>query len=269
MSRDVGRRFCVWEPYWRIDRVIHIGLTSPVDSRSWKIRLPGDPPKTPRTVASFSVADLDQVVFDKVKNWGESIFATPKEGDYQLSFRMLPVKVDPKKKHYRADCHLWPMGTFLQVNGKPIHISQRKQQQHNPNLWKGMSYPLEMASLLSNPKCTNQIDIGCYDNEQYIFCLAVCQYQTPATLTKQSLSMDNQHFQRLSMEESIQKAMQLINQQMIVVDGDDDGGTADLGKFVFSLTCPISKLPMTTPVRGRNCKHWQVSVGGYFVLPCL
>jgi hypothetical protein len=256
MSNDMGRRFAMWEPYWKLShQMASIGLTVPIDRVVWKHNPGAAPPETIKTASSFILKGLKEPLFQKIR-WGKDPVA-PRNGEYRLILRMLPVKIDTKKK--RADCHLWPKGTYLTLNGKLQRLHQRKQPSHDLNLWNGMCKYLDMGSIITNPGGTNRIDICCYDSEQYIYCLIICKYQAAGTLTEDLLKRDNYHLQRLSLKESEEKAMQLIKQQMIVLDDDvdDDSGT-DLGNFVFSLVCPMSKLPMTNPVRGTKCKHWQV-----------
>ena len=270
MSRDQGRRFSMWEPYWKIAKVVHIGLTVPIDKLIPKKNYPRikkTPDEFPKMAASFLISSLKPEILQLFHNncpWGQEQ-GEPKDGEYRLLFRMLPLKINEAKKK-RADCHLWPKGTFFAVNGYPIRLWQRKQQSHDPRLWKGMSRHLDMGQVLLNPAANNRIDICFHDTEQYIFSLAVCQYQAPLTLTKHLLSSDNniEFLQRLSYEESMKKAMRLINEQTVVLEDDDeDVLAASDKKFVFSLVCPLSKVPMKTPVRGKHCKHWQV---GFFHL---
>jgi hypothetical protein len=39
---------------------------------------------------------------------------------------------------------------------------------------------------------------------------------------------------------------------------NEDNLEAETGKFIFALTCPISRKAIVTPVRGRDCTHFQV-----------
>jgi hypothetical protein len=66
--------------------------------------------------------------------------------------------------------------------------------------------------------------------------------------------------ERLSLEAAMDKAVGFTIEQMLVVDSDEDEEEEELGKFIFSLLCPLTGSPMKFPVRGRNCKHWQVSL---------
>jgi hypothetical protein len=48
---------------------------------------------------------------------------------------MLPIDSMAMKKDL-ADTHLWPKGTFVEINGKPVNLVQRRQQSHDPRQWK-------------------------------------------------------------------------------------------------------------------------------------
>jgi hypothetical protein len=172
----------------------------------------------------------------------------------------------------RADCHLWPKGTFVTVDGIAHGLTQRHQQSHDLKKWLGMCKHFDMGSVIQFPLLkSTEINICCLDTDQYYFSLALCQYRSPDFLVRklhglkpECDSPPREHsLQRLSLEESLQKAKQLINQpNMVVLDDDDDDQSAGqgVGKFVFSLIDPLSKVPMTTPVRGKKCKHWQVRI---------
>jgi len=53
----------------------------------------------------------------------------------------------------------------------------------------------------------------------------------------------------------------LANQTVSIDDSDSDGGngrnSSGTSSLTFSLLCPMSKVAIDTPVRGRNCKHLQ------------
>jgi hypothetical protein len=120
-----------------------------------------------------------------------------------------------------------------------------------------------MGSVIKFPLQMNKVEICCHDSDQYFFTLALCQYKSPKTLIKELLVPESYQLQRLSMQESMEKANKLIGNTTVIFDDDDEGGSEDAngskddGKFVFSLVDPFSMIPMTTPVRGKKCKHWQ------------
>lgn len=69
-------------------------------------------------------------------------------GDRRLLVRTLPLERSAKDVKGRADCHIWPIGTFLSLKRGGTervlspHIVQRIQQCHAPSEWKGMSRPV-------------------------------------------------------------------------------------------------------------------------------
>ena len=75
---------------------------------------------------------------------------------------MLPLKRTDKDKK-RSDTHQWPIGTFLQLSrGAEEHvllIAQRRQQNHDPKLWKGPCYPLDMTRILPDARSPFSIKI--------------------------------------------------------------------------------------------------------------
>jgi hypothetical protein len=269
--REVGARFASSEPYWYVAKSIAAGMTSPTDSTLWT-PMSGNNPKTlPKTVASCSISfeTLPNKIVNNLKNWGKAV-EEPENGEYRLLLRMLPVKKKTKAMK-RADCHLWPKGTFVTIDGVAHALTQRHQQSHDHNKWLGMCKHFDMGSVVKFKRLKpTEVNICCLDTDQYYFSLALCQYRSPDFLVRklQGLkpecnSPPREHsLKRLSLQESLHKAKQLMNQHMVVLDDDDDDQTAGqgVGKFVFSLIDPLSKVPMTTPVRGKKCKHWQVRI---------
>jgi len=70
-----------------------------------------------------------------VKSWGfESLGKTDNDTN-RLICRMLPLDSKAMKTDF-ADTHLWPKGTYMEVNGKPVVLQQRRQQSHDPSQWK-------------------------------------------------------------------------------------------------------------------------------------
>ena len=259
MVKEAALRFSTWEPNWTITTVIQMGLTSTVDRCHNKTGT-FDPTTVPKTVASFPLNEqvLQSSTIDAVKNWGKE-GGTPKEGEYRLLLRMLPMD-SKSNKNIRADCHQWPKGTFLTLNGKPMTgIFQRKQCNTDFAKWKGMSRHLDLGSRIKFPVQKHKIELCCRDSEQYWYLLALCKFRSPDSLLEQIMNPDNNTLCRLSLEESIEKAKVSATVQTVVLD-DDEVVSAETGMFVFSLICPVSKIPMTTPVRGVECKHWQVRI---------
>jgi len=188
------------------------------------------------------------------------------DGQRRLLLRMLPLKISQPKKGYpaQADCHLWPKGTFLQINGVPVPphlIMQRKQQSHDLSEWKGMCAPLDLTPFISNPERKNVLSLVSHEIAPYAVQICLAEYRSPETLTKMLLSTDTIHFKsdirlyRLSYQRSIDIAKQYVNGQTVVLDDDSDDD--DAVSQTFQITCPISMTALGVPVRGSRCKHMQ------------
>jgi len=252
-SRDFSKRLTLWDPFWSVVGVVKIGLTSKVD--------------TPTLVAARTAAQLDFDIAKLVRehpdkasslSWGNIKSDALKDGDCSVLLRMLPLHSHGTDK--RADCHLWPKGTFLQVNGKAVRLSQRKQQTHDDNLWKGMCKHVDVTEHIADTKQVTRIQICCYDDQPYLFYLALCKFRSADAVYDILMKPGLAAIQKLSREESLRKAVTSMTGKMVILDdsddefGDHDGDT----KLVFSLICPLSKTLIQTPVRGKTCKHWQV-----------
>ena len=236
----------------------------------------------PKTVVSCTFhlsPELIQLIKPVATTWGNRDLPPPKDGDRRLILRMLPLQATTKK---RADCHLWPKGTFCAIDGGAAQrLYQRKQQSHDHDKWLGMCKHLDMTSVISikghgnshqqnqSQTQTHTLQVACSDPEQYFYCISICTFSNADTIAKSLLypaEGTQPYLQKLTLEESIQKAMAMITQPIIMDDlvssGDEDVSpkvSEDAGKLVFTLTCPLSKALMKIPVRGRCCKHWQVS----------
>ena len=163
----------------------------------------------------------------------------------------------------RADSALWPKGTFCCLNGDPLTLSQRKQQPHNHKKWAGLSAPYDLTVNINRPTESNEIKLLTHDEKPYYLCLAICEYSDPDRLFTDFVNSppSEQKFQKLSRQEGRVLAKSFTaNATLAIDDSDDEGGAQDSsnGKFVFTLTCPFSKTIMKTPVRGKQCKHYQV-----------
>jgi hypothetical protein len=256
-TEDLSARFKDGDPFWEIIGVIDAGVTSGVE-----------PPKVEaaQTAArlEFNVSQYPIVSYCHLipsMSWGKIQPDSPKNGDVSLILRMLPLtsNTDTKK---RADCHLWPKGTFLQIDGKAVRLAQRKQQAHNEKLWKGMCKHLDITEHISHPEKLARIQLCCYDDQPYLYCLTVCEFRSVDKVFDTLMDPGQTWIEKLSREEGFRKAIQYVNAngQMVVLDSDNDESEKDAAKLIFSLICPISKAVMKTPVRGKNCKHWQVRI---------
>jgi hypothetical protein len=141
-----------------------------------------------------------------------------------------------------------------------VQIEQRKQQEHNGGRdWKGQSQELDVTPHLDIGE-RNRIQICCFDDQPFAYALVCCKYRSSASLFRTLTDpTSKERIARLERNACIAKAKGIANQQLAEsVESDVEVDESDR-KFVISLTCPNSKLPMTTPVRGKLCNHFQVS----------
>jgi len=86
-----------------------------------------------------------------------------KTGDRRLVLRMLPLKRTEQDCKKRADTHLWPKGTFVQLakgaSQQVVGITQRRQQRHDPTEWKGMSQLLDLTPIIKDTRSPFSIKI--------------------------------------------------------------------------------------------------------------
>jgi hypothetical protein len=203
--------------------------------------------------------------------WGRKKSAGElKEGESRLLLKMMPLHPPPGAgKRAKADGHLWPKGTFLQittgVTTTRIRIQQRRQQQHNERLWKDMSNYLDLTEHLSSTTLRQpfKIEMICHDEEPFFICVAFCRYRSANAIFKMlttptSIAPIRRVFE--SKEEAKRKIVDLASSQMIVLDDDDGSAEKEehAGVFSFSLVDSYSKKLIKTPVRGRCCAHFQV-----------
>ena len=108
----------------------------------------------------------------------------------------------------------------------------------------------------------NCIQICCADDEQFYYVVSYCTYLSPEQLYSNLVDQTSPgQIVNLSFEESEEIAKEIASKQIsesIDSDNDDTNDVEETGKFIFSLTCPISRKLMVTPVRGKDCKHFQV-----------
>ena len=257
-AEQVALRLNEWDPFWETVSIVGMGVTAKVRST------------TPETdlIKRAAVYNLSLPLEDNFgipgTQWGKRRGDKGGgNGDLALLLRMLPADNQVYQKK-RADCHLWPKGTFLQINGKKVSILQRKQQGHDEREWKGMSTELDVTQHIIDPKQQNSIQIFCHDDQLYVFVFSICKYRSVSQLYKSLTSPASEEaITVLPWEACFDKALHFARQQMTVAIDGDHGEVQEVGeegKFVFSLLCPISKTIMTTPVRGRNCKHFQVGL---------
>ena len=257
----VGQRLNAWEPFWRMTEVLALGVTSPIDKCTLGERHASVQKK--QELQTAAVMQLKNGFGkDLVTYWGKESASPPQVGDRHILLRMLPLKLDEKTQKKRADCHQWPKGTYLMINGTAIELKQRKQQAHDHSYWIYQSYHLDVARYIKRPEEPCTIAIATQDTEQFVFCIALCKYASPPSLIKRILAPSPQGLTRPSFDEMKEKAIQIAKQSVatLIEDSDDDDkeSSEEQGKFVFSVYCPVTKKVLENPVRGKNCKHFQV-----------
>ena len=235
-----------WDPFWS-NYDVRISTTSPVT-----LTLPTT--NLIKTAASF-VLDTD-TYSAQIDAWGKK---QPVQSTNSLVLRMLPLEYD-RKNMIRSDNHLWPRGTFIQVSERPISIEQRKQLKHKLKEWRYMSKELNLASLIPNPKLPTPIDIFCYDDQVYIVCVSRSRYRSVDEVLHSLLDISSpKKIFEISFAAGLQRAVSSAASLISIdIDGDDNDATNELGKFIVSLKCPLSRAIMEIPVRGKDCVHHQV-----------
>eukprot|EP00978_Attheya_sp_CCMP212_P033447 scaffold134982_cov55-Attheya_sp.AAC.2 len=262
---DMNVRFERWDPYWKVvqDCVCSVdrsGQTWGLGTGKVSRTTAGSRASMPFTAFSLQlnvphVNSMRQVDWGGPRQSGTNSFTN---GESRLIMRMLPLHRSDYEKKKKADTHLWPKGTFIQVNGSPVPIVQRRQQSHDHALWKGMCHVLDLTRLIQNPfKPSNILSVCTQDPDRYCVQIAVCKYvSSPFLFEEIKSSKGNRLVRNMSYEESLALASKHTGSAMVVLDSDDEGdggGEAETGadnhSLTFTLTCPISMQLMKTPVR--------------------
>lgn len=176
-----------------------------------------------------------------------------------------------------------PKGTFVQLDSKVIHVlAQRKQQQHDPKLWKGLSAVLDLTEHLSiknmSDKFHNNMPMNlsfCLkDGEMYGIQIALCEFISHKVLFDVCMSRGTKgSIAKMSYEDGLKHAMKHFEKETLVLDSDsedesdynrkasssksiNDGSNGKgIPNLTCSLLCPVSMRPIQTPARGKACKH--------------
>jgi hypothetical protein len=251
-----------WDPFWKTVANVAMGHTSNVLRCTPKY----DHIKTAACIEIDPQAvkfEFDGKAYNGIANlpgfsWGKVCTSTVDKG-VALLLRVLPVT--PTYKN-RSDCHLWPKGTFLEVGQeqttmKPVILSQRRQQRHDLTEWKGLSKVVDVSNYILNARKPVTIQMTCHEESVYAYSLSVCQYRSWESLFVILTGDGERALEKLSRATCLESAIQVAQRQMVVLDSDNEDEAEENGTMVFSLTCPISKKIMLTPVRAQGCKHWQ------------
>jgi hypothetical protein len=238
-------RLARWEPYWDIETIVSQGITSPIVSTS--------PNVTTIRTATELVFRLNRLLlgdtaYREITEQLGRIPGSSNNGGVDLMLWMLPVQPDPN----RADCNLWPKGTFLQLNDNPIKLQQRYNERVG-NKWIGNCAPLSLSEHIRRPQDCQRIQLCAVDDTPFLFVVALCRYRSKERLFR-SLQTDAT---TLYVHEGSEKAKHMIAEKMAAAM-DDDIVSLD-NELSFRLTCPFTKLLLATPVRGKRCHHFQVS----------
>ena len=132
---------------------------------------------------------------------------------------------------------------------------------HNFPLRLRISRILDCTPYIANPQDSFEINVVTHDEDPYAFVLAICCLQSPEMLYSSLTAVTSPDaIMRLPKEEGKKKAIALSSSSIVIVEGDEEiGADHQVGKIIFSLKDSTTKQLQTTPVRGKNCTHIQVS----------
>ena len=157
-ATEVRARLETWDPYWKVVHELGrraVPAAGGTITRAAVRTTACTPVGATRSCAILTVYPPSAAERRGVR-LGEAV-AAPRTGDRRLLLRMLPLRPDGGKGGSR-DVHQWPIGTFLQLSRgatqRALHLRQRRQQSHDPALWKGLCHPLDLSAALpdaSNP----------------------------------------------------------------------------------------------------------------------
>ena len=119
----------IWDPYWKVEKVLYTGLTAPVTKLRY--RRNEDPPLnnhivTSNTAATFKIDQLLKMVGPKLRQVPQG--RPPRDGEFRVLMRMIPLDLSAKQSEKRADVHIWPKGTYLQVYAAPSNSTNPMPQ---------------------------------------------------------------------------------------------------------------------------------------------
>jgi len=261
--QEVCRRLKEWEPFWIMEWIADMRKTAPVSSqsagetarRAVQLDMVMKDSRNPRAMTSYMRIPPS--------SWGE---CKPQVENGETRFLLMALP-DPKllKKKKRADGHLWPQGTFVQLiydgkTRKPLRISQRKQQSHNAKEWKGLSKILDLTEYVKESFNHIKLDIICHDEDPFYFVAGFFRKHLDKEVHESLVAgSSKERIQHLSREEATKKALGFAKTKMLCLgdsDGDDDE-EEEAGKMIFSLKDSTTKRLMEYPVRGKDCAHFQ------------
>lgn len=278
MIENFNNRLEKWDPHWVVEKNFCVGVTSPVTKSTYNLQFAYHL----KTAASFGVQDLVKFAGPRIRQVPAT--TAPRDMEYRVLIRMLPLYLSKQKNggKHRADVHLWPKGTYLQIklpNGHslptPLVLHQRKQQSHATEKWLGICKCLDITSFVHKTFSSTQnslkaassdsfVQLGCYDQELYMFSLALCKYKSPQTIHRTLLQ--STLLPRVGLDEMQQRAKKLMETNEVILDSDSEDETDNIKTNTeqkairFSIRDPFTMGLLKTPVRGRNCLHFSVSI---------
>lgn len=264
VGRDILSRFEMWDPYWEFTGPVLIGkichLTNPPgNAEGLNTAMQQD--FTP--ITDLKPDDQDVLHLIPFPDWYNPKPQAWVDGKYYVIFRMLTET--PPQEGERADGHIWPKGTFLQIDGQPRAVAQRRQQQHDPAKWshtRGQSELLDVTACVSDPRDQHSLEVCCVDEKPFFYCISICMFRSPDTLFRCLTKGESpERIGTLGREAGLSKIKALALDNVVTLDGASESNETSKGIFVFSLKCPISQVIIETPVRGKRCKHFQVGSG--------
>lgn len=199
-------------------------------------------------------------------SWHNPQRTTFEDGEAHLILRMLPCNpptqgsASASSYRSRVDCHTWPKGTYLQHNGVPVKLRQRKMDRVN-RTWKHSDpkelHVLDLTPRIQDPRTEQVLDLCCYDDEPFLYCLSICKYRCHESLYRSLTSESSpERLETIPYDAGLARIIELA--KPVLLDGVEETGPGSDNFAHFSLLCPIAKKIMSHPVRGRRCHHFQV-----------
>jgi len=203
-----------------------------------------------------------------------------KSKDRRLMVRTLPLVRTEKEREDRADIHRWPLYSFVQLDRRQsqevvIRVEQRKQNQGDGKPG-GLCRPLDLSQYVTNARSSFTFKIGAYQvieksgapgqkpgrlSGSYAVHLSICEYVGADDLFEELMGRRTTGITlpQISLRSSTKIAKAYLAKELVCLDSDDEEGLQqpEVTCTKLSLLCPLTRMPIKTPVRGRDCKHLQ------------
>jgi hypothetical protein len=239
-ARSISTRLDRWDPYWREEYVIEYSKTTVIRKLDGDENAMAAVPKQ-ALVCNIVVPQSYKEIILLARNG-------PEESNVRLMLHMLPVTPPTNS----ADCCLWPKGTFAQIDGHLVKPQQRAQRSHKRTRWDWACKPLDLTEEIRTERDTMLLKMHFVDDEPYFLRIAVCTKVLTAEIRDRIRTCE---MKTPSWDEARQQAASAARMMHVALDGTEVPElTMDLET---RLTCPISMLPIGTPVRGVHCTHWR------------